>query len=89
MSEIQLVNLDDYKQTGEGGNGKTYVNPAIPGEILKVNNAPMSTWEAVKRDYDVSRATHLRREHRRRQPLPARRLPAGKHHPDRSRQLLD
>lgn len=56
MSEIQLVNLDDYKQIGEGGNGKTYVNPAIPGEILKVNNAPMSTWEAVKRDYDVSRA---------------------------------
>ena len=49
MSEIQLdkVNLDDYKQIGEGGNGKTYVNPAVPGEILKVNNARISTWEAV------------------------------------------
>ena len=58
MSEIQLdkVNLDDYKQIGEGGNGKTYVNPASPGEILKVNNARISTWEAVKREYDISRA---------------------------------
>ena len=58
MSEIQLdkVNLDDYKQIGEGGNGKTYVNPAVPGEILKVNSARMSTWEAVKREYDISRA---------------------------------
>ena len=56
MSEIQHVNLDDYKQIGEGGNGKTYVNPAVPGEILKVNNARMSIWEAVKHEYDVSRA---------------------------------
>ena len=56
MSEIQIVNLDDYKQIGEGGNGKTYVNPAVPGEILKVNNARISTWEAVKREYDISRA---------------------------------
>ena len=58
MSEIQLnkVNLDAYTQIGEGGNGKTYVNPTAPGEILKVNNAHMSTWEAVKREYDISRA---------------------------------
>ena len=54
--EIQCVNLDDYTQIGEGGNGKTYVNPAAPGEILKVNSARMSTWEAVKREYDISRA---------------------------------
>ena len=32
MSEIQKVNLDDYKQIGEGGNGKTYVNPAVPAK---------------------------------------------------------
>ena len=54
--EIQSINLDDYTQIGEGGNGKTYVNPAAPGEILKVNSARMSTWEAVKREYDISRA---------------------------------
>ena len=54
--EIQSINLDDYTQIGEGGNGKTYVNPAAPGEILKVNNARISTWEAVKREFDISRA---------------------------------
>lgn len=54
--EIQCIKLDDYTQIGEGGNGKTYVNPAAPGEILKVNSARMSTWEAVKREYDISRA---------------------------------
>ena len=56
MNTCETINLDDYKQIGEGGNGKTYVNPAAPGEILKVNNARMSTWEAVKREYDISRA---------------------------------
>ena len=54
--EAQRINLDEYTQIGEGGNGKIYVNPAFPGEILKVNNARMSTWEAVKREYDISRA---------------------------------
>ena len=54
--EIQCINLDDYTQIGEGGNGKTYVNPAAPGEILKVNSARISTREAVKREYDISRA---------------------------------
>ena len=56
METYKQIDLNDYVQTGEGGNGKTYVNPATPGEILKVNNARMSTWEAVKREYDISRA---------------------------------
>ena len=56
MDEIQNINLDEYTQIGEGGNGKTYVSSAAPGEILKVNHARLSTWEAVKREYDVSRA---------------------------------
>ena len=56
MDEIQTIHLDDYTLIGEGGNGKTYVNTAIPGEILKVNHARLSTWEAVKHEYDVSRA---------------------------------
>ncbi|MBQ6200900.1 MAG: TIGR02172 family protein [Prevotella sp.] len=56
MNELERINLDDYTQIGEGGNGKTYVNPAASGEILKVNHARLSTWEAVKREYDVSRA---------------------------------
>jgi uncharacterized protein (TIGR02172 family) len=56
MNTCETIILDDYTQIGEGGNGKTYVNPAAPGEILKVNNARMSSWEAVKREYDISRA---------------------------------
>ena len=56
MNTYETIDLNDYTQIGEGGNGKTYVNPAVPGEILKVNHARLSTWEAVKREYDVSRA---------------------------------
>ena len=51
-----LIDLSEWQQVGEGGNGKTYVNPAAPGEILKVNNARLSTQEAVKHEYDVSKA---------------------------------
>jgi hypothetical protein len=54
--ELDKVNLNDYTQIGEGGNGKTYVTSAAPDEILKVNNARLSTWEAVKHEYDVSKA---------------------------------
>ena len=56
METYKQIDLNDYTQIGEGGSGKTYVNPAAPGEILKVNNARISTWEAVKREYDISRA---------------------------------
>ena len=50
------INLADWQQVGEGGNGKTYVNSAAPGEILKVNNARLSTLEAVQHEYDISKA---------------------------------
>ncbi|MBP5172668.1 MAG: TIGR02172 family protein [Bacteroidales bacterium] len=50
------INLSDWKQVGEGGNGKTYVNPAAPEKILKVNNARLSTLEAVQHEFDVSKA---------------------------------
>ena len=33
--ELQIINLDDYVQTGEGGNGKTYVNPAVLDVVLR------------------------------------------------------
>jgi uncharacterized protein (TIGR02172 family) len=50
------INLEDWRQVGEGGNGKTYVNAAAPGEILKVNNARLSTLEAVEHEYNISKA---------------------------------
>ena len=55
-SNYPQINLDDWQQVGEGGNGKTYVNPAAPGEILKVNKERKSTLEAVKSEYDTSKA---------------------------------
>lgn len=50
------IDLSQWKKVGEGGNGKTYVNPSAPGQILKVNNARLSALEAVKHEYDVSKA---------------------------------
>lgn len=50
------VDLSQWQQVGEGGNGKTYVNPAAPGKILKVNNGRLSTFDAVKHEFDVSKA---------------------------------
>ena len=55
-NQYPQINLADWQQVGEGGNGKTYVNPAEPDLILKVNNERLSTFEAVKHEYDVSKA---------------------------------
>ena len=50
QNQYPQINLADWQQVGEGGNGKTCVNPAAPGEILKLNNARLSTLEAVEHD---------------------------------------
>ena len=55
-NEYPQINLAGWHQVGEGGNGKTYVNSARPDEILKVNNERLSTFEAVKHEYDISKA---------------------------------
>ena len=55
-NEYPQINLADWHQVGEGGNGKTYENPAKPDLILKVNNERLSTFEAVKHEYDISKA---------------------------------
>lgn len=56
MDTYKHIDLTEYVQTGEGGNGKTYVTSVDSDEILKVNNARLSTWEVVKHEYDVSKA---------------------------------
>ena len=56
METYPQIDLSQWQQVGEGGNGKTYVNPSQPGLILKINNARLSTFEAVKHEYDVSEA---------------------------------
>ena len=55
-NQYQQINLADWQQVGEGGNGKTYVNSAEPHLILKVNNERLSTIEAVNHEFDVSNA---------------------------------
>jgi len=56
MEEYNNIDLSQWTQVGEGGNGKTYVNPSRPDVILKVNNARLSTLEAVKHEFDVAKA---------------------------------
>ena len=55
-TDYPQIDLGAWRQVGEGGNGKTYVNADRPEVILKVNTPRLSTFDAVKREYDVSRA---------------------------------
>ena len=68
--EIREIDLAQWQQVGEGGNGKTYVarpqaapqcgdpDGANAGAILKISNSRLSTLEAVRKEFDVSRAVH-------------------------------
>lgn len=56
MISYPQIDLSAWHQTGQGGNGKTYENPDRPDVILKVNNARLSTLEAVKHEFEVSKA---------------------------------
>ena len=56
QSEYPTIDLAAWQQVGEGGNGKTYVNPQEPDVILKVNNSRLSTRAFVENEYNVSRA---------------------------------
>ena len=56
MDSYPQIDLSQWQQVGEGGNGKTYINSAQPDVILKVNNARLSTLEAVRHEYEVSKA---------------------------------
>jgi uncharacterized protein (TIGR02172 family) len=48
------INLNDYIQVGEGGNGRTYRKADNPDILLKVNNAPNNDEASVKRELQVS-----------------------------------
>jgi len=54
--QYRKIDLKDYVQIGEGGNGKTYEKPSEPDLILKVNKRGLNTLEFVKKEYDVSKA---------------------------------
>lgn len=55
-SDYIEMDLAGWRQVGEGGNGKTYENPARPGQMLKVNNDRINDLQSVKQEFDVSRA---------------------------------
>ena len=56
MENYLEIDLSQWTQVGEGGNGKTYVNPSRPDVILKINNARLNTLEAVNNEFNESRA---------------------------------
>jgi len=58
MSENNYPQIDlaAWTQVGEGGNGRTYVNPAEPDVILKVNDGHSNDLASVKKEFDVSKA---------------------------------
>ena len=56
MEEFRQIELSEWTQVGEGGNGKTYVNSALPDVILKVNREPLCSLESVRHEYEVSKA---------------------------------
>lgn len=56
--EYRQINLAEWTQVGEGGNGKTYASEENPDVILKVNNERLSTLEAVTKEYTVSKAVN-------------------------------
>ncbi len=56
MADYRQIDLAGWTQVGEGGNGKTYVNPECPDRMLKVNNSRSNDLESVKKEFDVSKA---------------------------------
>lgn len=53
---MRTIDISAWTQVGEGGNGTTYVNPAEPDRILKIDKPSINTLEFVKHEYDVSKA---------------------------------
>ena len=56
MADYPQIDLAAWHQTGQGGNGTTYENPEHPDVILKVNKPGLNAFEAVKKEFDVSKA---------------------------------
>ena len=56
MADYPQIDLTEWKQVGEGGNGKTYEKLSEPEKILKVNNSRSNDLASVKQEFDVSRA---------------------------------
>ena len=56
MSEYRVIDLSDWIQVGQGGNGTTYENPSQPDLILKVDKKQINTLKFVRHEFEVSKA---------------------------------
>lgn len=56
MSEYRVIDLNNWTQVGQGGNGTTYENPSQPDLILKVDKKQINTLEFVRHEFEVSKA---------------------------------
>jgi uncharacterized protein (TIGR02172 family) len=56
--EYPSVNIQDWTQVGEGGNGATYINNDEPGILLKVTNSHVmdGSEQSVAKEFNTSRA---------------------------------
>ncbi len=53
---MRTIDLSTWNKVGEGGNGSTYINPAEPDIILKIDKPAINTFEFVKHEYEVTKA---------------------------------
>ena len=54
--EYSSVNIQDWTQVGEGGNGSVYINDAEPGILLKVTHLTDGSEQTVAKEFYTSRA---------------------------------
>ncbi len=55
---MKEISLDSWKQVGEGGNGKTYLNDAEPGVLLKVNYTSEYSNESLENEFYISKKVY-------------------------------
>lgn len=55
---MKEIDITQWTQVGEGGNGTTYTNPTEPGVILKVSHREDGTLEAVSKEFYTSKAVY-------------------------------
>ncbi len=58
QNNFKVIDLNDWTQVGEGGNGTTFVREAEPGIILKVSHREDGTFDAVSKEFYTSKAVH-------------------------------
>lgn len=54
--EYRQIDLAAWRQVGEGGNGKVFVNADYPDVILKINKSGLDTLDFALKEYSVSTA---------------------------------